>query len=587
MKLRMKTCLVIASTLACLVAVVYWFTSTVFLEQFIRLEREHITRQAQRLREAYVAKLDDLALKSVDWAVWDDSYKFVQDGNGAYIESNLGDTTFADLELNVMVFLDRKGRVVFKKGFDLENRQEVPLPDELVGKHLVKGAPLAAHRKVNSVKKGILLLADRPMLVVSRPVVTSERRGPIQGTLVFGRFFDSREIGMLAKRTLLVIEAIRPDIKSEAPEDIAVVRSLTASHPVAVQVLSRDMIAGYLMLEDIYGRRVMILKLKEQRRIYHQGRNSLYYLIGMLIAVGAAFIILAYFLMDLLVLRRLAKFAAQVGGIGDMGDMGARVSVGGKDELAGLASAVNQMLVALDTLSRTKEQFMSFLSHELRTPLAILKEAVWSLQDGIAGPLKPEQAELVRVCCHYADQMKRMIANVLELSRLESGKAAAALKAVDAGALTGDILKSLNKIMDSSRIGVEMEFQEKLPLVLADEDMIRQVLINLLNNAVRFARERVVVRARAVADGQGFGGDGFVQFSVSDDGPGIAPERATLLFDKFAQIERVAERGGYKGTGLGLVISKEIIGLHHGRIWLESRPGEGTTFSFTLPAATR
>jgi signal transduction histidine kinase len=125
-------------------------------------------------------------------------------------------------------------------------------------------------------------------------------------------------------------------------------------------------------------------------------------------------------------------------------------------------------------------------------------------------------------------------------------------------------------------IRIETECEPGMPELTADPDLIEQLVVNLVENALRFARSRVAVRARAAASGD-------FELSVQDDGVGVPPEKKTLLFTRFNQLQRERGPGGYKGTGLGLAICKEIVALHRGRIDVVSEPGKGARFLITLP----
>lgn len=229
-------------------------------------------------------------------------------------------------------------------------------------------------------------------------------------------------------------------------------------------------------------------------------------------------------------------------------------------------------------MDRMKDQLLSTVAHELRTPLSVVKAVVGTIRDRLAGPITRDQADLLSSADRHIVRLTRLLNNFLDLSRLESRQARVNRKDIDPLALVKEVCEGVRMANRGKPIVFLYDLPESLPMVRVDEDMIAQVLGNLLDNALRFARGRVFVKAQARPD--------CVEVSVSDDGPGIAPERRGEVFDKFVQLDRPKGGEGYKGTGLGLAITKEIMTLNEGRIWVEAAPGGGACFRFSLPLAS-
>lgn len=234
---------------------------------------------------------------------------------------------------------------------------------------------------------------------------------------------------------------------------------------------------------------------------------------------------------------------------------------------------------------RLREQFVYKVSHEIRSPLTVIKGAISNLSEGLAGRLNSAQAEAVRMADRNLDRVLRIIGSLLDLARLESGRAALEPRRTDPLRLLREAAEDFRVAHRRSPVVLEAEFPESLPTVYADPDMLLQVVVNILENAARFARGRIKLRARG-ADAQD-GSSKELRVRVEDDGPGISPERALTVFDKYVQLDRRPERSGYRGTGLGLAICREIVELHGGRIWAESAPGQGGCFEFSVPVGGR
>ncbi|MDO8527791.1 MAG: PAS domain-containing sensor histidine kinase [Deltaproteobacteria bacterium] len=234
-------------------------------------------------------------------------------------------------------------------------------------------------------------------------------------------------------------------------------------------------------------------------------------------------------------------------------------------------------------LDLLKDEFIGTVSHEIRTPLTIVKGAVSNLKDGLVGALSEKQFSILDMISRNVDRLTKIINNLLDLSRLESGKVQMNSFPLNVEALVLEALQNFRVLAIEKKLEVQSDFGKNLPLIHADGDMLTQVLHNLLDNALRFAYTKVVVRV-GIIDKRGRQ-VGKVQISVIDDGPGISPEKVGILFSKFVQLERPKGGEGYKGTGLGLVICKQIIDQHGGKIWVESILGEGSQFHLRIPIA--
>ncbi|NNN05539.1 MAG: response regulator [Elusimicrobia bacterium] len=229
-------------------------------------------------------------------------------------------------------------------------------------------------------------------------------------------------------------------------------------------------------------------------------------------------------------------------------------------------------------LDELKDQWISILSHELRTPLTVIKGAVIDLDDDERSPLTEEQKGLVRMARRQAERIERMVLKILDHARLESGAVSLNAERLDAAEVIARVAEDFRRAAADRALALELDCAKDLPPLNADRDLFEQLVVNLVDNALRFARARVVVRARSAADGS-------FELSVSDDGAGIPEEKRAKLFTRFGQLVRERGADGYSGTGLGLSICKQIVDMHHGAIAVDGAPGRGTAFTVRLPAA--
>ena len=226
-----------------------------------------------------------------------------------------------------------------------------------------------------------------------------------------------------------------------------------------------------------------------------------------------------------------------------------------------------------------KNQFLSHVSHELRTPLTCIHQYASLLADGLAGDLTTEQREHVRTILKSANQLHAMVRDLLEAARVESGKIHLEPRCLPLGELIQQAVGMMSPTAKEKHVGLEMGLDSRMPLVCGDPDRIIQILINLIENGIKFTPPdgSVIVKACMVDHDQDF-----VYVSVTDTGRGINPDARALIFERLYQDPNAVDNNR-KGLGLGLYISKELVALHGGKIWVTSEPGHGSTFNFTLP----
>jgi signal transduction histidine kinase len=226
-----------------------------------------------------------------------------------------------------------------------------------------------------------------------------------------------------------------------------------------------------------------------------------------------------------------------------------------------------------------KNQFLSHVSHELRTPLTCIHQYVTLLLDGLAGPIAPDQTDHLKTVLKSVNQLHAMIRDLLEATRADSGKLRIEPRCIDIGELIRQAIAMMRPTAAEKQVGLEAGLDQAIPLVHADPDRALEVLINLIDNGIKFTPPNgsVVVKASLVETDPTA-----VYLSVSDSGRGIPAESLPLVFERLYQ-DPDAVDGNRAGLGLGLYIAKEIVTLHGGRMWVASEPRSGSTFSFTLP----
>ncbi|MCE5334971.1 MAG: HAMP domain-containing histidine kinase [Desulfobacteraceae bacterium] len=274
--------------------------------------------------------------------------------------------------------------------------------------------------------------------------------------------------------------------------------------------------------------------------------------------------------------RPLSRLAREMRHVG-RGEFTRSLDIGGPSEVKELAGAFNLMSEELEHLDRLKADFTAHVSHELRTPLTAIREGTALLLEAIPGPLADGQRQILEVVRSHSERLFHSITSILDLSKMEAEMMDYDFTACDLRELITGSIEAVDLIARKRKIEVHANIDGTLPMLLADERRIRQVLDNLLSNALKFSSEGsgVKVEAHLHKDRQ-------VEILVIDSGPGIPEEDLQSIFKHFYQSTNQGAKG-QQGTGLGLAIARHIVEAHNGRIWAESRMGEGSTFHFTLP----
>jgi signal transduction histidine kinase len=241
-----------------------------------------------------------------------------------------------------------------------------------------------------------------------------------------------------------------------------------------------------------------------------------------------------------------------------------------------LATLITNSFEKLAEANRMKSEFISIVSHQLRAPLSNLAWTLELLMSGRFGKIEPEQVEYFKILKENSDRMRDLVRDLLIVSKIESAKLSLKKEEFSLEELTKEIIKEFEPFAKASNCQVEFFPEENLPKILGDRYQIRQVIENLLDNAIRYTKGEGKVKIRIMKEKK------FIHFEIEDNGVGIPKEDQKFIFQKFFRASNVL-RYKTQGTGLGLYISKAIIERSGGKIGFKSQEGVGTTFWFKLP----
>ena len=700
--------LIITLLIFAVLTAAFTLTHNMQLSNFLELEQTNTLQDVGKVRNTVSTQQGYLDYINQDWAYWDDTYKFIEDRNQNYTNVNLQNQTLAGIKVNVMLFVNNSGSLVYAKSVDIYTGEEKPIPEKLL--KMVEDGTLLSKSEEDK-KSGFVLLEEDPMFISCHPILTTNYTGPVRGTLIFGKYFDDTVLNDFkdaASSSLLMYRVDR-----EMPPDFQTKLENLSENPdrTIVEPLSEERVAGYFELRDISGKPALIMRADFPRELYLHGErtlNNMYFfllLTGLMTGVGVKFAL------DKLFISRLIGIDNFVTRVRSEKDLSKRLSLKDNDELYRLSREINGMLneidlaeqelkaqerekkVLLDSLNelvifvnpqlniiwankaalecmemdlqkavgvclkaspgingplsdnlqleqifvtgnkksgeftakdgrvwfvqaipvtgedgriigvletcrditerkaaekllqekqiaeeanRTKSEFLANMSHELRTPLNSIIGFSDLLYEKAYGELSEKQLRSVGNISKSGKHLLNLINNILDLSKVEAGKLELDYKEFELASKLNLIKNLLSPIADRKNIQIEIDVDSNLTSVCADEARFVQIMHNLVDNAIKFSYENGLVKIGARKKGD------IVEITVKDTGIGIKAEDQNKLFKPFSQVDSFFSKQ-FQGTGLGLSLVKQIVNLHGGYVWFRSKPGEGSTFAFTIP----
>ena len=355
MKIRRKALAIVVFATVLLMLVLFSVSQGILLESYAKLEEDAVKTNLGRAVHAIRNEISAVKSAVSDYSAWNDTYEFIVSKSQDYINANMMDDTFYGLNVNLFMFVNSTGYIVFAKSYDLVNQTDTPVSLSLLTQIRENGL-MWSFANPSSFVAGVIVFDQRAMLVASQPILTSENQGPIRGAVIVGRYLDASEIEALSQSIELPLAVYPSD--SIMPPDCEAAKSSLSVNSTLVRPLSGETVAGYTLLADVYGKPGVLVRIEMPRTIYAEGQKTLQYflavsLLGSILFGGIIMGVLQTQVLD--PVTRLSK---------DLQDIPRsttrRVSVVGSDELTDLARVINEMLGKVEeTSDRYRRLFQS------------------------------------------------------------------------------------------------------------------------------------------------------------------------------------------------------------------------------------
>ncbi len=356
LRLSLRTKIIVSTFIYVLLTLLFFYivANTYLLSGFSRVEKENMDNSVSSAVAYLREKQADLDQKLSDWSLWDDTYKFVQDKNQAYVDSNLGEATLQNLDINSMYFIATSGAIVYQENVNLQKGVDVNAAKDV---EAVMSQPNRVSRELGNKSSkfaAIIKTTEGPYMIVSRPILRTDGSGPAMGTLVFGKYIDSSVIKG--------IDDVVGKNVSFINYDLTLVDSINPKQNlkqggIYITDDGNNVINGYALINDFNDNPVYLLKVSSARMVYTEGRNAANTFIIIYAFISLVSLIFAIFVTDKFSTSKIIKLEKQVEDVGDPKTSQKRVQIGGNDEYSDLSEKINDML---DQISKSSEDLEKF-----------------------------------------------------------------------------------------------------------------------------------------------------------------------------------------------------------------------------------
>ncbi len=574
LSIRAKTTVFVVMTLGVLIGLIAVISFTSSLWRVEAIEDDHALEQLDRVNRQLDNSLADLGGTNSDWAWWDSSFNYLSGTDPDYVENNLYAEAFTPIGVDLIAFADNDGGIVYQAWFDDDGEQ--PIPEGLLDTIRPGGRFSDFTTDTRATPGGVIAADGSVFLVTSRAILQSDFGGEPPGIMIMARVIDAGFVTELAALTGLDLR-LTPCSSADC--------AIPTLEPSIVKTASSISASGVVVAAD--GTSALHLQVDGPRDIYEQSIDGILSVLIVAIAVGVLAVLLTIAGLRRLVVGPLEELGATVAAVGRTNDPSLRANVDRRDEIGNLAADLNLMLTRLERsqnqlldakaeiegASTAKSKFLSRVSHEVRTPLNGVLAYAQLLQ---LDDLEPDAADSVNQIVVAARHITQLVDEFLDIARIEAGAIPLTIETVDTTAVATEVIAITQPV--AAEHGTSVMTTTTVPVAAAADTLrLRQVLLNLVSNAIKYGgtSHPVMIHIEERADRT------FIV--VKDHGPGIAADQIHRLFVPFDRLD--ADRGTKSGTGIGLSVTKQLVELMNGTIEVVSEQGTGTAFIVSLPAA--
>ena len=608
MTLRRKTLLISALAMLMLAGGFYVVAALIQSQGNAQIERSQIRGGVARVWQALAREADDLQSIMRNYTGTGDPLGLTIDTNRQYLNYTFGDDVLRNMRVDVVLLLNAAGEIAFAKR---RSAQATGYPRHDSLDEFAQAVFLQSRTTPDF--SGYFPLSEHLVMFAAQPVIPLSGAEALRGTLIFGRELNDAALMRLNQTTQLIVQMrLLPSPRKASaagitdqplPQDFNDARQAlsNAKENLITVNMSDGISASYAIVTDISNAPSALLRMDAARTSHELGIASTHYLLWALLAAGLALAAANVWIVDRLVLGRMTSLSHDVDRIAQNREFETRLGAFGNDELAGLALRINELLTALHSqheleqalaaaqdATRAKSLFLANMSHELRTPLNAIIGYSELLADDAADRGTADQLKDLQRIVEAGHHLQNIVSDVLDLAKIEAGKLElnyAPFNLRHALELVRDVVQLRAR---EKNLTLSLEVPADLPgNYVGDVVLLRQILLNLLNNAVKYTEHgsvELIVSARklpgfptAQTEGEYFE----IQFAVRDTGLGIPANQLDVLFKPFNRVESLTNRR-LGGAGLGLALSKQLSELMGGRIWAQSHENAGSIFFFTI-----